>query len=229
MTRYLITLSIGPVQEFIAAARRTADLFAGSSLLMNVVGAAAETFSAEERIFPADVTQGGANKILAVVESDPARYAQEAKKRAQEELSELWHEGIRGLEKYIDQNLAKKQLDSLLEVYAAWTPLDGDYSQARKRVEQLLGGRKALRDFTAIEQSDAGIPKSPLDPAFDCVFTGGVVPEALKEDRWKFKSSEVLDAVSLLKRGYGQSALRERLPNREILNTKTLAHRAKHP
>ena len=44
MSEYLLAIHIGPVQEFIAAARRTSDLWAGSQLLLEVVGAAAATF-----------------------------------------------------------------------------------------------------------------------------------------------------------------------------------------
>nr|WP_274704760.1 type III-B CRISPR-associated protein Cas10/Cmr2 [Deinococcus geothermalis] len=50
----------------------------------------------------------------------------------------------------------------------------------------------------------------------------GQLPEALREAPWNFKPSEVLDAVSLLKRLRGRAG-------REVLNTHTLAHRAKHP
>ena len=58
---YLISFSIGPVQEFISAARRTADLKAGSDLLLKIVGAAAECAKAH-----GDIIYAGANKILFV-------------------------------------------------------------------------------------------------------------------------------------------------------------------
>ncbi len=41
MTRWLMALSVGPVQDFIAAARRTRDLWFGSFLLSEVSKAAA--------------------------------------------------------------------------------------------------------------------------------------------------------------------------------------------
>lgn len=161
MTRHLISLSIGPVQDFIAAARRTADLYAGSQLLMEVVGAAAEEFAEEERIYPADTHSGGANKILAVVTGDPARRTENAEKRARERLQELWNKTIAPLGGHIDRERAEKQLASLLEIYAAWTPLlegaDG-YARARQRVERLLAGRKALRDFPATQQTTRAFP-----------------------------------------------------------------------
>ncbi len=96
MTRYLIAIAIGPVQEFIAAARRTADLYAGSQLLMKVVGAAAEVFNESERIFPVNLGGGGANKILAVIEVADAAAAQKraetAENAARAELTDLWND-----------------------------------------------------------------------------------------------------------------------------------------
>jgi CRISPR-associated protein Cmr2 len=41
MTDYLLALSIGPVQNFIAAARRTRDLWFGSHVLSEISKAAA--------------------------------------------------------------------------------------------------------------------------------------------------------------------------------------------
>ena len=41
----LVALSVGPIQEFIAAARRTRDLFAGSKLLSELSKAAAKGLS----------------------------------------------------------------------------------------------------------------------------------------------------------------------------------------
>ena len=209
MTRYLISISIGPVQEFIAAARKTADLYAGSQLLVGVVGAAGE-FSGDERIYPASVEGGGANKILAVVSGDPEKHAENAEQRAKAHLRAVWKEtvAVTPLASYICVRRAEAQLESLLEFYAAWTPIEepGDYSKARRRVEELLSGRKALRDFSPLYQDDEGVPKSPLEPALATVLKleDGKVPAALQE-KYGFKPSEHLDAVSLLKRFYGRT------------------------
>lgn len=223
MTRHLLSISLGPVQEFIAAARKTADLYAGSQLLQEVVGAAAGTLDDHERIFPAQPGGGGANKILAVVSGDPAERARRAEDAARARLFALWsqHTGVpSGL---FDEQRARWQLERFLEVYAAWVPLGADYNQARTRVEALLAGRKALRDFIPLNQADDGVPKSPLDPAYAAVVKlDGLQVAAPLQERFGFKPSEVLDAVSLLKRQYGQTL-------KGVLNTHTLAHRAKHP
>ncbi len=57
MTAHLLALSVGPVQEFIAAARRTRDLWFGSFLLSELSKAAARAISQkggrQSLIFPA--------------------------------------------------------------------------------------------------------------------------------------------------------------------------------
>lgn len=126
MTPSLIAISVGPVQEFIAAARKTADLYAGSQLLMEVVGAAASEFSDAERIFPANLGRGGANKILARVEGDPAQRAVQAKQRAQERLLTPWRDWSGPLGGHIDPVRAEAHLGNVLEFYAAWIPLGSD-------------------------------------------------------------------------------------------------------
>jgi CRISPR-associated protein Cmr2 len=235
---HLLSISIGPVQDFIAAARRTADLYAGSQILQEVCRAAASVIPKDGLIFPADDKANGANKILAEVEGDPKALAEGAKKAAQEKLEHLWKKTIESLpESYqsqIDQARAKEQLGSFLEFYAAWVPLNGDYPQARQAVERLLAGRKALRDFAPTQQNDEGIPKSPLDPARATVLelprdTNGKpilkVPDLFVKDlKLRFNHSEFLDAISLLKRLYGTQELLGKVPQ-----TKTLARMAKDP
>src|SRR5713101_2577574 len=76
MTAHLLALTIGPVQQFITAARRTRDLWFGSFLLSEISKAAARAVknAGGELIFPApseaeDLTDGSdlnvANVILA--------------------------------------------------------------------------------------------------------------------------------------------------------------------
>lgn len=232
--KFLLTLSLGPVQDFIAAARKTADLYAGSDLLVSVARAVTLHLGDHgQLIFPADPKSDGANKILILLEEgkDPAALASSAKQVAQDTLEEFWAAAFQQLHPeqraLTDEPRARAQLSSFLEVYAAWWLLESEagYSVARKSVDRLLAGRKALRDFEVIEQQDEGIPKSPLDPARACVFKVPEVYEALKaggvltQSPLNLKGNEFLDAVSLLKRTNGSSL-------KTVLNTHTLAHRS---
>ncbi len=97
---HLLALSIGPVQEFIAAARRTRDLWFGSYLLSEVSKAAAKSVSdaGGRLIFPhpeIDLTPGRetvnvANVILAELpEGEPSKIAQSARKVAMDRWLEF--------------------------------------------------------------------------------------------------------------------------------------------
>ena len=220
---YLVSISVGPVQEFIAAARKTADLYAGSALLVEIVQAAAQTFPEGSLIFPADQHSRGANKILAQVDGDPAERVRWARQAAATALADAWKDAWGKLspeqQGLIDTARAEEQLEHLLEFYAAWVPVNGNYSEAKRKVEHLLSGRKALRDFEPTHQNDAGVFKSPLDPSQASVLTGN--GEALKRAPLRLKKSELLDAVSILKRVHGSDL--------DVDNTHTLAHRAIYP
>lgn len=230
----LLAISLGPVQDFIAAARRTADLHAGSELLVAVVGAAANTFTAEELIFPTNPQAGGANKILAVVSDDPAGRAETARQAAVHSLTEAWSHARQdltkpGLDRFVDWERADEQITDFLEFYAAWTPLV-EYAASRTRVERLLAARKALRNFRPLAGEREGYPRSALDPSRASVVTPQWclrVPQGLqaKHPLW-LKKTEVLDAVSLLKRLRGPAL---RGDARTVLSTRDLAQRGISP
>lgn len=232
---HLLSISLGPVQDFIAAARRTADLYAGSQILQALSKHAAQFLHSKgaELIFPADPSADGANKILAKVGANPAELAEGAKRAAQGRLEQLWDETIGKLpadqRNLIDQARAKEQLGYFLEFYAAWVPLNGDYPEARQAVERLLAGRKALRDFAPTQQHDAGVPKSPLDPSWAAVidprqWANASVRLADGSHRpLRIKPTEHLDAISLFKRCYGV------LNSDKVVDTRTMARRSWRP
>src|SRR5260370_26757809 len=84
---YLFLVNIGPVQDFIASARRSRDLFFGSWLLSELSKAAAKRIIDDKGIliFPAPDLQNipdalnpsselnVANKILAIIEEEPEK------------------------------------------------------------------------------------------------------------------------------------------------------------
>lgn len=227
MSGFLLALSLGPIQEFIAAARRTADLWAGSHLLVTVVEAAARALEQEGAalIFPAAPDQAGANKILAEVSgtASPAALAERAQAAARDALREAWQEASGRLNPrqrdLLDADLAERQMEKFLEFYAAWWPLGDDYPAARRNVEQLLAGRKALRDFAPLDQNDAGRAKSLHDPAFAGIFRDW--DAALEGGPLRMRRTENLDGISLVKRVRGAAALGGVIPH-----TRTLARRA---
>lgn len=209
---YLLSLSIGPVQEFIAAARRTADLRAGSQLLQQLTAHIAQEIEKQggTLVFPASASVPGPNKVVAEVNTDqPSELARQLKESATQWLLQRWQQARDRLAAegvLVNDSLAREQVQRFLEFYAAWVPLEGDYAAARERVEALLAGRKALRDFEQ-PASSPGIPKSPLDPSRDSVILlnrNGVsysIPQSAQvAPSLRLKKTEFLDAISLLKR-----------------------------
>jgi CRISPR-associated protein Cmr2 len=206
---HLLVISLGPVQEFIAAARRTQDLQAGSRLLVELARAAAVAVrnAGGTLIFPSEPERDGPNKILAEIPAslDPALVAQGARLAAQQHLEREWSDAFRGVKRFVDADRADKQVQSFLEFYAAWHPVGSEgYAVARRSADRLLAGRKALRDFEPVV-GQPGVHKSPLDPTRESVLNGldGRVPEKAKEGPLWLKETEMLDAVSLLKRWKG--------------------------
>jgi CRISPR-associated protein Cmr2 len=207
--RYLFTLSLGPVQGFIAAARRTRDLWAGSWLLSEVSKAVAQFLhrNGATLIFPNPLTDSDlapnskftvVNKILASVETDePAGLASAAKEAARKRLFEAASqlEDLRGTT--FDQESFEGQLQEFLEFYCAWAPQgeDANYAQDRQRCELLFLARKSLNDFPS-HKGTPGVPKSSLDGARENV----VQHRGRHLFQSQLKDNEYLDAIGLVKR-----------------------------
>lgn len=188
---YLLSISLGPVQEFIFRSRKTRDLWLGSRLLSEATRAAAGVFRAPTGtlIFPTEDTLKSdtpiANKILAIVSNgNPAALAVSAENAAQLVVQKYFDEAMKELTKrggagYVDPVLAQRQIDGFLEWSAAWSPYephnadlsvtDPAYEEARRRGNVLLASRKALRDFTQ-EKGEPGTAKSSLNPNLETVF-----------------------------------------------------------
>lgn len=212
MSGFLLVLSIGPVQDFIASARRTRDLWFGSHLLSEVSKAAAkkieEDQGSDSLIFPSperreSLEKGSelnvANVILAKVQ-DPERVFESARQAAQvrwREFADEAQDKILDCGLHVSADLWENQVEDAIECYGAWTPLEGDYRQARKRVMRLLAARKQCRDFKP-NAGRQGVPKSSLDGLRESVIEG-------KLDRGLqislgIKESEKLCAIGLTKR-----------------------------
>lgn len=169
---HLFLFTIGPVQGFIAQARKTMDLKAGSDILSQLILAgmkvARDQYSVEI-IFPHLPQNGDAasmpNKFLAQVEIGPDKaremgIAIEAEVRlhfrniASQALKKM------GLEKSGEVFRQKffDQIEKHLEVYWVFEPVDGaeDYFRAYQEIEQNLGSIKNLRAFKQLPVGEDG-------------------------------------------------------------------------
>ncbi len=230
MTKYLFVCSIGPVQDFIAAARSSRDLTYGSWLLSELAKTAARAIAEREGfdalIFPAPQNKDDlaansdlsvANKVLAVVKGDPKALADDIEKVLRGYILDAWQPVEKELGKDVDADLARRQLHDLLEFYWAATSLDEDkkngYKEARGRCEAALSARKTTRDFKPY--AGASRFKSSIDGWREHVLSRApdrYRPPKPNMQRYKLRSGELLSGVDLLKR-WGKSSKVERYPS----------------
>ncbi len=219
MTSTLYVLSIGPVQDFIAAARRTRDLWFGSYLLSEISRAAAGAIAdaGGVLIFPA-LTKGAqelqtpvpgkeleafnvANIILTELPEgvDP----QEASKAAQAAAREKWLGYAGGAKekasRLVQDDIWDEQINDVIEFNAVWVPLEGGYAMSHKRLMRLLAGRKSIRNFEPV-RGEHGVPKSSLDGARETVLIKNRKPHGYLALQLRLGESEQLCAVGLTKR-----------------------------
>lgn len=207
---HLLAISVGPVQEFIAAARRTRDLWFGSYLLSEVSRAVAKVVESNggTLIFPASSdAHNVANVILADLKSgDPRLVAAEAKKAAKARWVKFAEEARGEAPGVTRTNIWDDQVNDVIEFYAAWVARSSDYQADRARVMRLLAGRKSCRDFGQSSFNDTGLPKSSLDGERATVLVGpksGELRETYR-DKWpknlRLSPGEQLDVIGVAKR-----------------------------
>ena len=196
MTQYVLTLSIGPVQGFIASARRSRDLWSGSWLLSEMAKAAAKSLfeagaqmvfpfvgeAAKDRLEPCDRMDDNfsvGNKIQVQVDAaddaDVRGLVEQAKAAAQVRFENIARQARQDLNAALRDEIWQMQIKDYLEIQAAWARItEKGYSDASQRAASALAARKATRDFTSTGASNAWdkrfmLPKSSLDGARETV------------------------------------------------------------
>lgn len=160
MTDSLLLFTFSPVQSFIAEARRAADLYTGSQILVELAKAAAAAIGKERLIYPALDEHGNLprdipNKLVAKV---PWEDSETTAKEARAALLKCWRELADEARR---EFLAKTNLpfdmdiwnrhiedDYLWEIYWSAAKLDGrDYKEAYQEAESGLAAAKFTRPF----------------------------------------------------------------------------------
>ncbi len=212
MSQYLINIAVGPVQEFIASARKLRDLWYGSHLLSELAKAVAASLHEQgcDLIFPTVTTKekltpnsdlNVANKILAVspMDSDPVEITRKARESFQNHWRQICQDAVgKAPNKALNKQVFDQQVNDFGEFFAAWVPYIAEqYQDCRRLVEQKLSGRKSLRNFTAPTWKGKGLPKSSLDGIREAVLSG--IGEG---DRRciQLKKGEHLDTLGVVKR-----------------------------
>ncbi|HDQ72524.1 MAG TPA: type III-B CRISPR-associated protein Cas10/Cmr2 [Chloroflexi bacterium] len=145
--KHLLIFTIGPVQSFIAEARRTRDLFVGSQLLVELTRAAAyavDRMQGVEWVYPSHVDQDSLpNRFVAYVPADRVEQVREAAEKAVEDTWAKYADNARKeLSKFAPREdktwkeIWKRQIATFPEVH--WTVCRPPSSEQAAR---LLGGK----------------------------------------------------------------------------------------
>src|SRR6266516_4758026 len=186
--KYLFQVSIGPVQGFIASARKTRDLAVGSWLLSELAKAAAQNIAEingiESLIFPAPQNKeelqpatplNVANKIVAIIQQSHQDMGKEVRKAINDRLTTIKKRAYANLQPqdYYEQ-VAQAQVDDLVEYSWVAVSYDGNYyAKKRKELEDLMAARKNTRDFHQVITR-----KNPLDNDFQPMKWGSNTPKS---------------------------------------------------
>jgi CRISPR-associated protein Cmr2 len=217
---HVLVIALGPIQDFIAAARRCRDLWFGSWLLSELSKATARAVGRTpgvELVFPgaplAELEPGTdtsvANKIVARLPggTSPAEVAGQGRKAMAERLASIRGEAFHRIDdpgdRYFDRAVAVAQVDDLIEYLWASAPEGpGGYAQGREAAEALLGARKNTRLWAPVGWGSS-LPKSSIDGERESVFRerafDELPPETLRQ-RFGIGKAERLCGVGLLKR-----------------------------
>jgi CRISPR-associated protein Cmr2 len=226
MTAHLLALTVGPVQEFISAARRTRDLWFGSYLLSEISKATARVVQGQggTLIFPAprsgdelnpDSHFNVANVIVAELCDglDPAAVAQTAKDAARARWRSYADPVFASDRAVISSDIWEDQVDDVIEFYAAWVQHSpATYQPDRARLMRLLAGRKRCRDFLPA-RGRAGVPKSSLDGLRESVLRRTQYWPERSQRRLRVQEGEQLDVVALVKRTWAPATGNPRYPS----------------
>ncbi len=218
--------NLGPVQDFIATAKRCRDLWFGSWMLSELSKAAARAVAEqpgvghEALIFPhvadpgdlaADTSMSVANKIVARLPDGvaPGEVAGACRRAVASRLRVLRDAALgdihRDTSRHLQRPLADRQIDDLIEAQWVSVPFAPErYADARAEAEALLRSAKQTRLWGPVPWPPAHQPKSSLDGLRESVIDPAVHGTARGDEsmrgRLGLDDGEHLCGVGMLKR-----------------------------
>lgn len=161
--KYLFIFTIGPVQSFIAQARKTHDLYAGSLILSKLIRKAINTIGRKNVIFPFTYPEDEQkwneieslpNRFLAIVDNPKIGTVIEAavndywESLANTAINKAIFDKISSGPIIIDYTGMNEQINHHLEIFWAFELLENSYSLDFATVERKLGAMKNVRVFS---------------------------------------------------------------------------------
>lgn len=215
--KYLFLYTIGPVQSFIASARKTHDLWSGSFLLSELsrkTALHAQNKYKANPVFPA-VDAGKKfmpNRFLVFIEAeDISQVGRElvihTRTLLQQRADEALH-NVKGKPDGFD-----KQLDQFLQIHWAALPCEKEqYPDKFADIERMLAAAKNVRAFKPLQE----------EPGRKCSLSGErialfydarkkpwcIVPHAVPVSGFRLNPGEAMDTIGFIKRlGYPRTSL----------------------
>ncbi|NUV00003.1 hypothetical protein XO12_07835 [Marinitoga sp. 1154] len=156
---YLFLFTIGPVQSFIAEARKTKDLYEGSKLLSNLIDIAINEVKNQDKnaevIFPSKKIESKPNRFIAIIETNNSKdFGNKIENKVKESFmniaNRIFSENFPDKPKPINFD---KQIKDFLEIYWVMQPFENNYESIYKEIEKTLGAIKNVRVFNQLEET----------------------------------------------------------------------------
>lgn len=161
MNQYLFLFSIGPVQSFIAQARKPQDFAAGSWILSELIDLSMQDLPRESIIFPAPDIENKPNRFIAAITTDtPHKFGEavEAKVRQKfRDMADISYQTCSEILRKPPEGYAE-QIEGFLDIHWVMLPYERveAYGEIYMRLEQMLGASKNLRAFEQAHGSERG-------------------------------------------------------------------------
>lgn len=202
--QYLLSFAIGPVQPFIAAARRTQDLWIGSRLLSDLMQAGIEAiWNDTELIFPnrnmvealkVNEERGGLSHKFLVLCDEPKTVAGDAQKAIEaawrDRAEKVWHylsekNAFKTDQPIGDVNQIRERQTHpkhLFEFYWAAVHYKADnYQTTYSLAGRMLAARKTIRNFELVEEPGR---KCSVCGERQCFQLNGLPSTQVKANEW---------------------------------------------
>lgn len=207
MTKYLYIYTIGPVQSFIAQARKTQDIYAGSALLSHLITKAIVFLKQEftEKytvVFPSEDTISKPNRFMAIIEGESEnikKVLDSLNNSVKDTLNEIGKNAMSHLVLSESQkNEFRVQLHEHIETYWIALPFkEEEYADVYNEAERLLGAIKNNRSFVyTTEVGKKCFVSGERNGIISKTEVGG------KGGKYLMKDNERLSAISFVKRTF---------------------------
>ncbi|HMW06628.1 MAG TPA: type III-B CRISPR-associated protein Cas10/Cmr2 [Leptospiraceae bacterium] len=213
MNNYLFLFTIGPVQSFIAQARKTKDLFAGSQILSDLIEEAINALikmePQSEIIFPGKGIPSKPNRFIAIIDN-PEMIGKNLESIIRNSFREKVLKDIKDDFKNINDEKLNFHANSFLEIYWNAIPIENNSYNAHEytRLEKELGEFKNARIFNQWEiNSEKNRKCSICGERDNLVIKEKQLPNTISiKNDFRFEEGEGLCGICLYKRIYKVSS-----------------------